>query len=85
MAAKLSLSEAIQVMSNANLKVPVTLKVRALDEEISKKGTVIQVWICKKCPGWRYEAPIRALEVTCVKGHFASVVWDVKNSTLAGT
>jgi hypothetical protein len=82
---KMSLAEAMAIMIEANLKIPLDLKIQALDEAQSQNGTVAQVWVCKKCPGWRYQSSIRALEVTCAKGHYAIIMWDKEKSSLAGT
>jgi hypothetical protein len=82
---KMTLEEAVRIMTESNLKVPLDLKIRILDEQQSQNGTVVQVWVCKKCPGWRHQASIRALSVTCTKGHDATIMWDKDLSSLAGT
>ena len=83
---KMKLEDAIAIMRKADIKVPVSLQMKAFDLNMASNGTV-QVWMCKdkKCLGWRYNAPIKTLSVGCPKGHEAYVFWDKEKSTLAGT
>ena len=77
----MKLEEAVEILRKANIKLPYQVHRAVYDQQMGADGTA-EVYMCKKCPGWTYKAPIPCLEVNCPKGHVADVMWSRKNSSL---
>ena len=73
--------ESLRILQEAGIRVPGIYQIKIENAAIAAEGTV-EIWKCKKCPGWRYDSPIRALDVECPSGHFAIKDWDILTASL---
>lgn len=70
------LDQAVEILKKAGAQIPYNVQKEVLRQQREREG-IAQIWICKKCPGFVYNAPIRCLAVTCRKGHFAELMWSM--------
>ena len=72
------LAKALNIISEAGLKAPLSLHQKVYDNQMSDNGQYVQVWKCKKKGhNWGYKAPIVTLEVSCPEGHDCEIVWQL--------
>ena len=68
------LEEAVNLLQAANVKVPYKVQQAVVEQSWGANGTV-EIWICKKCPGFMYKAPIPCIDVYCKKDHRCTIMW----------
>lgn len=77
----MNLDDAIKILQADGIKIPYQARNKIQDMQYVKEGTE-QVWVCVKCPGFMYKAPLECLEVWCKNDHKCQIMWSRATSSL---